>query len=927
MGNNTERNNTLAAVAEQSDLQLLAAHLPGDNLPTPGAPGLIDIAEVDDNIGPKQGDIGHYGLTDDLTPTLHGNIEGGDGLVMQVYANTEYLGSVMISEGGDWEFTTKQLQADSKYTFELLLKDPVSSEILVSMPYTIITTETGMDALHAPEIDGIWDDAGNAQGPVHNGDTTDDASPTIFGKADADSLVVILDNGKAIGSVTADDKGNWTFTPGTDLADGQHDITAVTQDADGHQSQPSDAIDFTIDTSGLGPTGPDAATDIQLWDDVGDIQGYITNDTVTDDNKPTLSGNATAGDIVYVYDGKTEIGSVLVQPNGIWSFEPGLSLLDGPHSFTTVVKDVLGNQSAESAAINFTVDTVSTTPVVESVIDNYGDATGVIANGGKTDDTTPSLSGSAEANSTVEVFVKGPDGKEASLGFAQADNSGHWQMTVSEAQALTTTGGYTFSAEARDVAGNLSARSAGYSINYLTDQTEPGLPGLSYITDDNQEHHQVYGENYYTPGNATTPVVIDGHRKLISEGKETLFNDKTPTLHGTGTPDSEVAIYIEHLQRWDPSFSYGYKNSEFGMYQGKATVDHDGNWSFTSDLTKYFSSSSSAVGVAWRIVPVDEHGNEITTNQIMTGSYLIINQNDSTTSDTPEPENTPGLPGLSYITDDNQEHHQVYGENYYTPGNATTPVVIDGHRKLISEGKETLFNDKTPTLHGTGTPDSEVAIYIEHLQRWDPSFSYGYKNSEFGMYQGKATVDHDGNWSFTSDLTKYFSSSSSAVGVAWRIVPVDEHGNEITTNQIMTGSYLIINQNDPTTVQTLAAETDHHNDVVSLSTLTTDEQTLLSKHATVELHDNNQENVRTLKLSVDDILNHAQQDMFIQDGKQQMAVTGDAGDMVELKLENVTQQWHDAGQSTVAGVTYEVYHNEGSTAELLIQQGVELHQS
>ena len=83
----------------------------------------------------------------------------------------------------------------------------------------------------------------------------------------------------------------------------------------------------------------------------------------------------------------------------------------------------------------------------------------------------------------------------------------------------------------------------------------------------------------------------------------------------------------------------------------------------------------------------------------------------------------------------------------------------------------------------------------------------------------------------------------------------------------------------------------------------------------------------TLTLTTGDILSNAQQDIFIQDGKQQMAVTGEDGDKVELKLDDVQSQWQDAGQSTVGGVTFEVYHNSDSNTELLVQQGVELHQS
>jgi len=83
----------------------------------------------------------------------------------------------------------------------------------------------------------------------------------------------------------------------------------------------------------------------------------------------------------------------------------------------------------------------------------------------------------------------------------------------------------------------------------------------------------------------------------------------------------------------------------------------------------------------------------------------------------------------------------------------------------------------------------------------------------------------------------------------------------------------------------------------------------------------------TLHLTLNDILSEAHDNLFIQDGHKQLAVTGDAGDVVELKVEDLAHNtWQDAGQVTAGGVQYEVYQHAGSNVELLVQQGVELHQ-
>ncbi|TNV10067.1 hypothetical protein FH968_23070, partial [Buttiauxella sp. B2] len=55
---------------------------------------------------------------------------------------------------------------------------------------------------------------------------------------------------------------------------------------------------------------------------------------------------------------------------------------------------------------------------------------------------------------------------------------------------------------------------------------------------------------------------------------------------------------------------------------------------------------------------------------------------------------------------------------------------------------------------------------------------------------------------------------------------------------------------------------------------------------------------QTLSLTAEDILSHAQTNLFIHDGMQQLAINGDKGDVVELKVSDLAAngQWHDAGQ-------------------------------
>ncbi len=84
----------------------------------------------------------------------------------------------------------------------------------------------------------------------------------------------------------------------------------------------------------------------------------------------------------------------------------------------------------------------------------------------------------------------------------------------------------------------------------------------------------------------------------------------------------------------------------------------------------------------------------------------------------------------------------------------------------------------------------------------------------------------------------------------------------------------------------------------------------------------------TLKLSLSDVLNLGQSDMFEQDGHIQMLVKGSNGDSVDLSnahIAGITNgQWTQEGASVIGGVTYNVYEHSGAHAELLVQQGVQI---
>src|SRR5690606_2706186 len=87
-----------------------------------------------------------------------------------------------------------------------------------------------------------------------DGTVNAEATPTISGTAEADSVVEVFRDGDSQGTTTADGSGDWTFTVNSAWSDGAHSITARATDAAGNTSDESVATTIIIDTTA--PSAP-----------------------------------------------------------------------------------------------------------------------------------------------------------------------------------------------------------------------------------------------------------------------------------------------------------------------------------------------------------------------------------------------------------------------------------------------------------------------------------------------------------------------------------------------------------------------------------------------------------------------------------------------------------------------------------------------
>ena len=315
----------------------------------------------------------------------------------------------------------------------------------------------------APSGIAATDNVGAIQGTFASGVRTDDATPSLTGTADAGAQVKIYLNGNAtpVATVFASATGQWTWTPATALAQGTYSYTATQTNTAGTTSVASSAFVVTIDTAA--PSAPTVA--------LSSDTGRSGADTIT--SAKALSGTAEANSTVTIKEGTTTLGTVTADGTGAWSFA-NASASNGSHTYTVTATDIAGNTSA-AASLSVTIDTAApSAPAGLVALDNVGALQDPLGSGGRTDDATPTLTGTAENGATISIYL---DGGTNPVAITTADASGNWSYTPPAALAE---GSHSFTATATDAAGNISGVSTTFTVT--VDTTLCYLEGTHILT-------------------------------------------------------------------------------------------------------------------------------------------------------------------------------------------------------------------------------------------------------------------------------------------------------------------------------------------------------------------------------------------------------------------------------------------------------------
>ncbi|OXC71817.1 Ig-like domain-containing protein [Caballeronia sordidicola] len=543
---------------------------------------------------------------------------------------------------------------------------------------------------------------------------------------------------------------------------------------------------------------------------------------------------------------------------------------------------------ASQTPIRSVVDTVvPSTPTIFSVLDPN---VGSLDPNGTSTSARPLLGGGGVAGDVVTVFDNG-----VAIGSAVVGSNGSWHLTPT---ADMSNGFHALTATDTNPAGAVSHASAAFD---LTIGVVLPLPSAPVITD-------IFANDGPLTGNvAAGGLSTDGH----------------PAINGTGHAGDTINIF------------------DNSTLLGTTVVNSEGNWSFmpaaalANGAHNLHATETNATGtsLASAAYPFS------VTYIMITGVYDAQNQL------VPSGGTTEGAVTVKgWISDPsigtNFTNIEVMGGDISNWSRMyQLPLTIVGNAFSVQLSKDTFTGLAGAAGHlGSGTYSLGVQASGSMgnvITMADPRLTYTITD-DFNATLPTIAATHV-DTSAVVDNAALLATHAGVAPVAPQAeqhVVVGEHG----TFNGATGNVTVDLSVDPAAyfkqasahiqggesgVHALHLTGDHQ--VLDLTSLTG--TTAAAKVSGIEAVDLGGAH-NMLKLSLVDVLNLAETDLFQKDGKAQMLVNGSNGDSVDLSNAHIAGvadgHWMQGGTAQVGGVTYNVYEHSGAHAELLVQQGVQI---
>ncbi|MFT4048983.1 MAG: Ig-like domain-containing protein, partial [Solirubrobacterales bacterium] len=457
------------------------------------------------------------------TPVLKGAAEAGS--TVRIYSGAGCMGTLLDTIGAaafassGAEFT---VDPDSTNTYSVSATDVAGNTSVCSSAAIYVADNT---APGAPTITLVTTSPGKTLAPTFSGSAETGATITLYRSADCGGSGATYTQAQLATGVQVTVPDNAATS-----------ISVKATDAAGNPSACSNAVTYTADNAA--PVAPS--------------QVATSPDSPSQSTTPTVSGAAEDGSQIKLYRNGSCSGAAAVTITAA-EFATGYqftTLADEAVSVTATATDAAGNTSACSAAATYVAD--NTAP---NAPDDLG------APNSPARSTSPHLTGSAEANSTVSVYKAAACGgaKVGDIGAADFASTGFEASVAADATSM-------FSFTSTDRAGNTSACSG--SISYTTDNTAPVVPSNIAFA----------GKS---PSKATT-VTVSGHTEA----------DASVHLYDSATCVGNPAVKVDADS--DGDFSFTYSVGPDGIYSVSAIAeDALGNASACSSAATYVSDNTA----------------------------------------------------------------------------------------------------------------------------------------------------------------------------------------------------------------------------------------------------------------------------------------------------------------------------------------------
>ncbi|MCK5270045.1 MAG: hypothetical protein KAJ46_04640 [Sedimentisphaerales bacterium] len=404
-GQLTEGSNQITAVATDKAGNVSAAStaLTVTLDKTISQPGLPDLANESDT-----GENNDDEVTSDETPTFTGLADPNTHVTIRV--NGEPINTVDADAGGSWSYTFVQGEIQTGVQIvDVATTDTAGNQ---SQPSEDLTIWLNV-APTQPASPNLQSDSDS--GSINTDNLTNIGECVIDGKADADRTVEIYIDSVPEDTTPADSNGFWQYTFASgNLAEGDNEITIITEDSSGLRSSASYPLTITLDITA--PTAP--LPDLQPSSDTG----MSDTDDLTSDQTSTIAGTTEPSALIDLYHNEgyvTRLTATSGGGNWSYTFAPGI-MIEGENEIYIVVTDVAGNVSQPSETLTVILDIQQDDPDVPTVTPDTD--TGSSETDGLTNNSTCDIFGTVKADSSVEILVSGQ-----TVGAVAADEEGNWQ--------------------------------------------------------------------------------------------------------------------------------------------------------------------------------------------------------------------------------------------------------------------------------------------------------------------------------------------------------------------------------------------------------------------------------------------------------------------------------------------------------------------